>query len=149
MHFSCLLMWHFNVKHWESYALRFISKAPPTEKYDTDLLRTGSGFGPLWGRDFPHPPDPSLGLPSLLRNGYSVCFPGIELPGRRVVYHPNIGPRLDMGTVIQRPLRPSGDMLRGDLYLCSSFRCSVCRASVCPDHWLYFAYVYLVVNHLI
>jgi hypothetical protein len=100
-----------------------ISKAPPTGKYDvvlfihSDLLRTG-GFGvraPL--KTIPHSPDPPLGLPSLLRNGYSVCFPGIKLPERGVDYHPNIDPRLGVGRVIQRLLRASSDMLRGDLYL--------------------------------
>ena len=66
----------------------------------------GSGFGSLWGRDFPHSPDPPLGLPSLLRNGYSVCFPAIKLPGRGVDYHSNTGPRLGMGRVIERLSAP-------------------------------------------
>jgi hypothetical protein len=156
MPFLCLLMWHWNVKHLESYALRFISKAPPTGKYDvvlfihSDLLRTG-GFGvrtPVRAR-FSAPSRPALRPTQSPAQWVRGLFPGIKLPGRGVDYHPNICPRLGMDRVTQRPLRASRDMLRGDLYLLSSFRCSVCRALVCPDRWLYFAYVCLVVNHLI
>jgi hypothetical protein len=46
------------------------------------------GIESRWGRHFPHPSRPALGLHSLLYNGYRVPFPVVKRPGRGVNHPP-------------------------------------------------------------
>ena len=48
-----------------------------TTRFELD----GRGSNPGKGRDFPQPSRTALGPPSLLYNGYRVCFPEVRRPG--------------------------------------------------------------------
>ena len=49
---------------------------------------------PVGGEIFRTRPDRRWGQPSLLYNGYLVCFPGVKRPGLGVDDPPHIAPRL-------------------------------------------------------
>jgi hypothetical protein len=83
----------------------------------------GPGIESRWGRDFPQPSRPPWGPPSLLYNGYRVCFPVVKRPGRGADHSPPSSAdgeeRVEL--YLYSPSGPSWPVLRWTsplLYLC-------------------------------
>jgi hypothetical protein len=58
----------------------------------------GLGIEFRWGRDFPHPSIPALGVTQSSVSGYRVSFPGVMRPGR------GVGPTRSSAEVKERVL---------------------------------------------
>jgi hypothetical protein len=57
-------------------------------------LLDGPGIESRWGRDFPQPSRPALGLTQPPINGYWSSLPGIKRPGRGVDHPPSSSTRV-------------------------------------------------------
>ena len=79
----------------------------------------GLGIESQWGRAFRSRPDRPWYPPSLLYNGYRVCYPTIKRPGGGVLTtHPNLRPSFKSRAISVLPSGPSCLVLGWTLLFC-------------------------------